>query len=80
MTLKVRILLFFRSSILTRLRSQKYFYGRLHGFWPYLSTTKLTKVKANGNNEETNGSSKGVKRILANIDNKKDSTKKRVKK
>ena len=42
-------------------------------------TDLITKVNAGGNDEETNGSSKGVKRVLVDIDNKKNSTKKRVK-
>ena len=43
-------------------------------------TDLITKVNAGGNNEETNGSSKGVKRVLVDIDNKNSSTKKRAKK
>jgi len=43
-------------------------------------TDLITKVNSDGNDEETNGSSKGVKRVLVNMDNKKDSIKKRAKK
>ena len=40
----------------------------------------ITKVKADGNDEEINGSNKGVKRVLADMNNKNNSIKKRVKK
>ena len=43
-------------------------------------TDLITKVNADGNDEETNVSSKGVKRVLVDMDNKQNSTKKRVKK
>ena len=43
-------------------------------------TDLITKVNADGNDEETNASSKGVKRVLVDMDNKQNSTKKRVKK
>ena len=55
--------------------------GALNSGGPVSPMTDLiTKVNAGGNDEETNGSSKGVKRVLVDIDNKKNSTKKRVKK
>ena len=40
----------------------------------------IAKVNADGTDVETNGSSKGEKRVLVDMDNKKNSTKKRVKK
>ena len=43
-------------------------------------TDLITKVNAGGNDEKTNGSSKGVKRVLVDMENKNNSTKKRVKK
>ena len=43
-------------------------------------TDLITKVNSDGNNEKNKESSKGVKRVLVNMDNKKDSIKKRAKK
>ena len=55
--------------------------GTLNSGGPVSPMTDLiTKVNADGNDEETNGSSKSVKRVLVDMDNKDNSTKKRVKK
>ena len=43
-------------------------------------TDLITKVNSDGNNEKNKESSKGVKRVLVEMDNKNNSTKKRVKK
>ena len=42
-------------------------------------TDLIEKVNAVGNDEKTNGSNKGVKRVLTSKDNKEDSNKKRTK-
>ena len=42
-------------------------------------TDLIEKVNAVGNDEKTNESNKGVKRVLASKDNKEDSNKKRTK-